>query len=57
MRALLKLHIFFFLLTFLNFFVRWREAYFLSPVVSNFPEFLYILGNLKPHRPEAYLGA
>ena len=49
----MKPHVFLFLLTLLNFFCEVEGSPFLSPVVSNFPEVLYILGNLKLYRPEA----
>lgn len=53
MGALMKLHVFLFLLYITELFCEVEGSPFLSPVVSNFPEVLYILGNLKLYRPEA----
>lgn len=53
MGALMKLHVFLFLLYITELFCEVKGSPFLSPVVSNFPEVLYILGNLKLYRPEA----
>lgn len=45
--------VFLFLPMLLNFFCEVEASPFLSPVVSNFPEVLYFLGNLKLCCPEA----